>query len=91
LTKQDVSTFQFHANISEHDVSYRLRQMNTILDKGNKIRVEVRLRGREKDHANLGVNLLNNIINHFGDTINVEHKSDDPEKGIAAVFSRRKK
>lgn len=44
--------------IGEHDYQVRLRQVSRFLQAGNKIKLTVRLRGREAQHQNLAVRLL---------------------------------
>jgi len=44
--------------IGEHDYQVRVRQIARFLQAGNKIKLTVRLRGREAQHQNLAVRLL---------------------------------
>ncbi len=44
--------------IGEHDYQVRLKRLNKFLEQGNKVKMTVRLRGREAQHANLAIELL---------------------------------
>ena len=49
-------------NISLHDLGIRARQAEKFLRKGNKIRVEMILRGREKSHGELAKEKINQFL-----------------------------
>lgn len=44
--------------IGEHDYQVRLKRLRGFLEQGNKVKMTVRLRGREAQHANLAIDLL---------------------------------
>jgi translation initiation factor IF-3 len=45
--------------IGEHDYQVRLRRLESFLQHGDKVKMTVRLRGREAQHAALAIQLLN--------------------------------
>jgi translation initiation factor IF-3 len=46
------------ANISEHDLEYRMAHIREFLGKGNRVKVNVRFRGRQMAYQNQGRELL---------------------------------
>ncbi len=46
------------ANISEHDLGYRMAHIREFLTKGNRVKVSVRFRGRQMAYQNQGRDLL---------------------------------
>lgn len=45
--------------IGEHDYQVRLKRLRKFLEQGDKVKMTVRLRGREAQHADLAIQLLN--------------------------------
>lgn len=54
--------------IDKHDLEIKLKNINSFLADGDKVRITLRFRGREMDHMDLGMK----IINHVQETL-VEH------------------
>ena len=57
---------------AEHDVGVKIRNIRRFLDNGDRVKVSMVFRGREKMHTNLGVDLLNHIIKQIEDIGTVE-------------------
>ena len=52
---------------AEHDVGVKIRNMRRFLGNGDRVKVSMIFRGREKMHTNLGLDLLNHIIKEIED------------------------
>ena len=52
---------QFKLNISDHDMQTKISAIQRFLDKGNKVKVMVRLKGRERDSQDRVQELLNRV------------------------------
>jgi len=52
---------------AEHDVGVKIRNIRRFLDNGDRVKVSMIFRGREKMHTNLGLDLLNHIIKQIED------------------------
>ena len=52
---------------AEHDVGVKIRNIRRFLDNGDRVKVSMIFRGREKFHTNLGLDLLNHIIKEIED------------------------
>jgi translation initiation factor IF-3 len=62
--KQAVSTLkevQFKVNISEHDLATKLDKINKFLERGDKVKVSVKLKGRERETPRRQPDLLRKV------------------------------
>ena len=57
---------------AEHDVGVKVRNIRRFLSNGDKVKVSMIFRGRERFHTELGLNLLNEIIKQIEDIGTVE-------------------
>lgn len=55
------------ANISEHDLEYRMSHIREFLSKGNRVKVSVRFRGRQMAYQNQGRELLTELAQRLED------------------------
>jgi len=53
--------------IAEHDVGVKIKNIRKFLLQGDKVRVHMVFRGRERSHTDLGLNLLEEIIKKIED------------------------
>lgn len=60
--KTEVKGIRLSTTISEHDVSVRVDQATKFMSKGNKVQVELLLRGRQKAHPEIGREVIQNFI-----------------------------
>lgn len=77
--------------ISKHDMETRARQAEKFLKKGDKIRIEMRLRGREKalqnfakEKINKFLEILNNLI-----PIKIEGEIKKQPRGLTMIISKK--
>ena len=61
---------------SLHDLEHKAKQAGEFLTEGNKVRIEIKLRGREKAHFNLAKEKLNNFLK----LIPIEHRIEEQPK-----------
>lgn len=57
-----VKEIRLTPHIEEHDLKVKARQANDFLDKGDKVKVSVRFRGREMGHKEVGKQVLKDFI-----------------------------
>lgn len=60
--KIEVKGIRLSLRISRHDIETRLIQSKKFLTEGNKIRIELILKGRERQHRDLAIKIINNFI-----------------------------
>ena len=61
--------------IGENDLNIKIRKINEFLEEGNRVKVMLVFRGREMAHKEVGVDLMNKIIEKLGDQVIVDGKS----------------
>lgn len=62
----------FRYVIGEHDLETKANQISDFLAKGFKVRCVVKFKGREKQHADMGRKLLQDLITKLADVASVE-------------------
>ena len=60
--KTEVKGIRLGLRTDEHDLDVRKKQAEKFLAQGNKVKIEIRLRGREKAHQPLAREILQNFI-----------------------------
>jgi translation initiation factor IF-3 len=61
--------------IGENDLNIKIRKINESLEDGDRVKVMLVFRGREMAHKEVGVDLMNKIIEKLGDQVIVDGKS----------------
>jgi len=86
----EVKGIRLTFNISQHDLETRARQAEKFLNKGNKIRIELRLRGREralkdvaKEKVNKFIEILNGLI-----LVRIEREFKAEPRGLTMIISK---
>ncbi len=70
------------ARIDSHDLETKMSQIKKFLEKENKVKVTLVLFGREKMHATLGVDTLDEIAEKFAEIAEADKKYNDKQKHI---------
>ena len=60
--KVNIKTVKVSARIGQHDLEIRKKRASKFLEEGNKVKIELRLRGREHQHVDLAKEIINNFI-----------------------------
>lgn len=60
------------ANISEHDLEYRMGHIRTFIEKGNRVKVSVRFKGRQMAYQERGYRLLQELADKLKDVAIVD-------------------
>ncbi len=60
--KVETKGIRLSARISKHDFGFRIEQAKKFLEKGNKLKVELNLKGRERQHLNKAVEVINEFV-----------------------------
>lgn len=60
--KVDTKGLRLSIRIGEHDLAVRREQAKKFLGKGNKLRIELQLRGRERQHPELARDVINKFV-----------------------------
>lgn len=68
-----VKEVKFRPNTDTHDYEVKMRNVVKFLEKGDKVKVTMRFRGREMAHQNLGRELLERVADDIKDVGKVEN------------------
>lgn len=83
-----VQEIQLSPTIEKHDFETKLKKAKTILiDKGNKIRVVLRLKGRMMAHQDIAKKVIDDFIEALSDVVTVESAVKLDGKSFIAVVA----
>lgn len=80
-------------SISDHDLETRARQAEKFLKKGDKVRIEMKLRGREKAHQDFAREKIKKFIDLLNQTIPVKIERDlkKQPRGLTMIIAKNSK
>ncbi len=81
--KTEVKTIWLSVRISEHDMQIKAKKVSEFLADGDLVRVELRMRGREQAHGELGRDQLQAFLTH----ITNPYKIEVPVKRMGGTWS----
>lgn len=67
-----IKEIKLRPTIGEHDLDIKLRNTLGFLEEGDKVRITLRFRGREMDHQELGMQVLNRVQETLKDNAKIE-------------------
>ncbi len=67
-----IKEVKFRPRIDEHDYLFKVKHINRFIEQGNKVRAFVHFRGREMAHRDLGLKILQRIIEELGEKVIIE-------------------
>lgn len=77
--------------ISEHDYQVKMNKIKEFLEKGDRVKIKLRLRGRELLHAHLGMNLVERVINDLQAIAKEEAPPKQEEQIISVTLIPQKR
>lgn len=86
----EVKGIRLGFNIAKHDLSMKAMRAQKFLEKGDRVRVEIVLRGREKAFANLAKEKLEDFKNFIKIPTNVDQPITKQPRGFYLVLSKGK-
>lgn len=81
--KFDIKGIRIGVRTDDHDLSFKKNQAEKFLSKGNKVKVEIILRGREKAHQDLGRKTLEEFLKEIA----IPHKVEQDIKRFPGGFN----
>lgn len=76
--KIDTKGIRLSVRISAHDFNFRVDQAVKFLSKGNKLKIEVVLRGRERQHPRKVTEVINNFVAKIEENEELEIEREQP-------------
>ena len=71
----------------EHDFQYKLRHVKRFLESGNKVKVCIIFRGRELEHKEKGINMLNRVAEEIKDIAAIEQHPKFEGRNMAMIIA----
>ena len=69
---QDIKEIKMRPNIDTHDYDVKMRSVNKFIEQGDKVKVTLRFRGRERAHQELGMDLLKRVQDDVAEIAKIE-------------------
>ncbi len=88
--KSEIKGIRLSFKISEHDMETRMKQAAKFLNKGNKIKIELRLRGREKAHQDVAREKIKKFVEQLNSLtpIKMEREIKKEPRGLVTIVSK---
>ena len=71
-TKVEIKEIRLRPKTGEHDINYKLKRARSFLERGAKVRVRLRFRGREVTHPEVALDLLKRVADDLKDVSVIE-------------------
>lgn len=75
--------------IGDHDYNVRLKAATKFIKQGNRVKATIMFRGREVQHDNLGVELLQRLALDMEDICNMEGRPKREGRNLGVIMSPR--
>nr|YP_010338136.1 translation initiation factor 3 [Erythrolobus coxiae]UNJ17721.1 translation initiation factor 3 [Erythrolobus coxiae] len=77
--------------IEEHQYNVKLNQASRFIKAGDKVKVTINFRGREIQHSNLAIALLNRLGNDLQDLVDIQQKPTQEGRNMIMLLTPKKK
>jgi translation initiation factor IF-3 len=86
----EVKEIRLRPKTGEHDIAYKIRDARRFLQRGAKVKVRIRFRGREITHPEVAKELLDRIAEELGDVAVVEKAGEMEGRTMLMILSPSK-
>lgn len=86
----EVKEIRLRPKTGEHDIAYKLRDARRFLQKGAKVKVRIRFRGREITHPEVARDLLERIAEELSDVAIVEKAGEMEGRTMLMILAPSK-
>lgn len=86
----DLKELTVSYKIGEHDFQVRVKRIKQFVEHGDKVKISVRLRGRELEHSHLAVNLLGKFAREVEEVAVVEKPAKMEGKQVLMILAPKK-
>jgi translation initiation factor IF-3 len=84
----DIKGIRIGFQMDEHDWQMRLKQAAAFLEEGNKVRLEIRLRGREKGRLSIAETRMKDFIAAMPTKVKIEDTISKSPRGLNVLLTR---
>lgn len=85
--KVELKCLRLSLRIGEHDKEIKINQARGFIADGNKVKLEIQLRGREKQYSRQAIDILNEAVKTMEDIVQIEQSATFQEGKIAAIVA----
>ncbi len=89
IKKTGIKGIRLSLNIGQHDIDVRKKQINKFLDQGHKIKIELRLRGREKAFKNNAKKVIQKFLDQLEREYKIEQEIKIQGGNITSLISKK--
>jgi translation initiation factor IF-3 len=83
----DIKEIRLSPTIDKHDFDTKLKHALKFLEKGDKVKISIRLFGRMITHSEVGLNVINRFIEEIGTKATVESKPKLDGRHLIAMIA----
>ncbi len=83
----EVKEVRLSPYIESHDLGVKTNNAAKFLKAGDKVKVSLRFKGREKDYTQIGVNVMHKMLELLGDACTVEKKPELEGRNMVMILS----
>jgi len=73
-TKVEIKEIRLRPKTGEHDINFKLRDARRFLERGAKVKIRIRFRGREVTHPEVARELMTRISDELSDVAEIEKR-----------------
>ena len=88
--KVETKGIRISYKIGKHDLEFRQNQAQKFLSKGDKVKIEMILRGRERQYTKEAIQKINVFINYFQDNVIIEQVPKKQGNQLSAIIAPSK-
>ncbi len=86
--KIEVKGVRIGLKTGQHDLEIKAKQANKFLDQGDKVKIEIILRGREKALLDIAKERLNNFIELISPEAKIEKQAERQPRGLSMLVTK---
>lgn len=86
----DLKEIWLSMTIDTHDLETKAKQASKFLKNGDKVKVSIRMRGRQQAHSNLGVEVMNDFFGILQESCIMDKKPLLEGRNILMILSPKK-
>jgi len=86
----EVKEIRLRPKTGEHDIAYKIRDARRFLQRGAKVKVRIRFRGREITHPEVAKELLDRIAEELSDVAEIEKSGEMEGRTMLMILSPSK-
>ena len=83
----EVKQIRFRPKTDEHDMAFKIKNSREFIEEGHKVQFEVRFKGRENAHPDLGKVVLDRVVKEMSDIAKVDRMPLYEAKSMIMIMS----